>query len=86
MEPTLFNYPYWVEGRQEIEQCVGRPLQLEDVPEIILGSEQELLLYGTTRMRRVEASAENRRLAFDRMVEMIPGQKEDGRAHQASKM
>lgn len=60
-----------------MEQCVGRPLQLDDVQEIILGPEQELLPDDIARRRWVEASAENQRLSFGRMVETILGQKEN---------
>lgn len=77
VEHTLFDCTYWAESRREMERCIGRQLRLEDVPEIILGPEQELLPDDTVRRQRVEASAENQRLAFGRMVESILGRKED---------
>ncbi|KAL4090895.1 hypothetical protein QTP88_025653 [Uroleucon formosanum] len=77
VEHTLFNCPFWAEDRREMEQCVGRPLQPNDVPNIILGPEQELLLDDASRRRRIEAMAEGLRLAFGRIVEAILGRKED---------
>ncbi|CAI6371807.1 unnamed protein product [Macrosiphum euphorbiae] len=77
VEHTLFNCPFWAEDRREMEQCVGRPLQPNDVPDIILGPEQELLPDAASRRRRIEAMAEGLRLAFGRMVEAILGRKED---------
>jgi len=59
-----------------MELCIGRYLRLEDVPDIILGPEQELLPVDILRRRRIVASAENQRLAFGRLVETILGQKE----------
>ncbi|KAL4135756.1 hypothetical protein QTP88_007347 [Uroleucon formosanum] len=61
VERTLFNCPFWSEDRREMEQCVGRPLQPNDVPDIILGPEQELLPDDASRRRRIEAMAEGLR-------------------------
>ncbi|KAL4121042.1 hypothetical protein QTP88_013627 [Uroleucon formosanum] len=61
VEHTLFNCPFWAEDRREMEQCVGRPLQPNDVPDIILGPEQELLPNDASRRRRIEAIAEGLR-------------------------
>ncbi|KAL4103572.1 hypothetical protein QTP88_018933 [Uroleucon formosanum] len=58
VEHTLFNCPFWAEDRREMEQCVGRPLRPNDVPDIILGPEQELLPDDAFRRRRIEAMAE----------------------------
>ncbi|KAL4121031.1 hypothetical protein QTP88_013616 [Uroleucon formosanum] len=77
VEHTLFNCPFWAEDRREMEQCIGRPLQPNDVPDIILGPEQELLPDDASRRRRIETMAEGLRLAFGRMVEAILGRKED---------
>ncbi|KAL4104213.1 hypothetical protein QTP88_019522 [Uroleucon formosanum] len=44
-----------------MEQCVGQPLQPNDVPDIILGPEQELLPDDASRRRRIEAMAEGLR-------------------------
>ena len=77
VEHTLFNCPFWAEDRREMEQCVGRPLQPNDVPDIILGPEQELLPDDAFRRRRIEAMAERQRLAFGKMVEAILGRKEN---------
>ncbi|KAL4142468.1 hypothetical protein QTP88_004922 [Uroleucon formosanum] len=72
------------EDRREMEQCIGRLLQPNDVPDIILGPEQELLPDDACRRRRIEAMAEEQRLAFGRMVEAILGRKESAeRARQA---
>ncbi|CAI6346822.1 unnamed protein product [Macrosiphum euphorbiae] len=57
VEHTLFNCPFWAEDRREMEQCVGRPLQPNDVPDIILGPEKELLPDDASRRRRIEAMA-----------------------------
>ncbi|KAL4103526.1 hypothetical protein QTP88_018889 [Uroleucon formosanum] len=77
VEHTLYNCPFWAEDRREMEQCIGRPLQPNDVPDIILGPEQELLPDDASRRRRIETMAEGLRLAFGRMVEAILGRKED---------
>jgi len=72
----LFHCPYWEEGRREMEQCIGRRLRPEDVPDIILGPYQELLPDDISRRRWIVASVEKQRLAFGRLVESILGQKE----------
>jgi len=77
VEHTLFNCPFWAEDRPEMEQCIGRTLQLNDVPYIILGPEQELLPDYAFRRRRIKAMAEEQKLVFGRMVEAILGRKEN---------
>lgn len=37
-----------------MKQCKGRQLRIEDVPDIILGSEKELFPDDTSRIRRIE--------------------------------
>jgi len=59
-----------------MEQCIGQCLRPEDVPDIILGPEQELLPDDMARRRRIEASADKQWIAFGRMVETMFGLKE----------
>jgi len=50
--------------------------RLEDVPDIILGPEQELLPVDTSKRLRIETLMENQWLAFSRMMDTILGWKE----------
>jgi len=60
-----------------MEQSIGRRLRPEDVPDIILGPDQELLPDDMSRRRRIEALADKQRIAFGKMVETILGLKEE---------
>lgn len=67
-----------------MEQCIGQLVQLKDVPEIILGLGQELLLYDIIREpNEIDASVENQRLVFGKMVETMIGQEDVERTRQA---
>lgn len=76
MEHTLFLGPYWADGRYETEQCIGRRIRPEDLPNIILGPEQELLPDDVLRRRRIEASEDKQRITFGKMVETSLRQEE----------
>jgi len=64
----LFHYPFYAEGRREMEQCIGRRLTPDDVSHIILGPEQELLPDYMSRIQRIKTSAEKQKLAFSRLL------------------
>jgi len=70
------SFTRWTDARHNMEQAIGRQLRVEDVPDIILGPEQELLPDDMLKRRRIESSAERLRLAFGRMVETMFGQQE----------
>jgi len=61
----------WEKGRRAMEQCIGRRLRPENVPDIMQGPEQELLPYDISRRQQIVASVKKQRLAFGRLVEMI---------------
>lgn len=75
VEYALFICLYWNAIRCEIEMVIGKALIPNDVPDLLLGTEEELLRENDNR-KRIWEVAESQRKAFNHMVTKIFSDKE----------